>query len=93
MLTDTGHQVSLQLETGSDAFSGGVVFSGQVVVCRNDDKVQDTVVDHGSMHARRCDSVYAEIIGYGSRNVRVFHRGNRRTMNSPRKLGIRIPPY
>jgi hypothetical protein len=93
MLTDTGHQVSLQLGTGSDAFPGGVAFSGQVIVCRNDDKVQDTVVDNESMHARRCNCICAETIGYGSRNARVFHRGDRRTMNSPRKLEIRTPQY
>jgi hypothetical protein len=93
MLTDTGHQVSLQIGTGFDAFLGGVAFSGLVIICRNDETVQDTVVDHEFMHACRCICICAETIGHGSRNVLVCHRGNHRTMNSSRKAGIRTPQY
>lgn len=93
MLTDTGHQVSLQPGTGSDAFLAGVAFSSLVIICRNDVTAQYTVVDHEFMHARRCICIRAETIEYGSRNVLVCHRGTRRTMNSPRKVEIRTPQY
>lgn len=53
MLTDTGHQVSLQLGTGLDAFpvTRGVLET--CLFCKDAVMVQHTVGDHEATHARR----------------------------------------